>query len=77
MRQVQVLTTLSPSTQKRLTEKGLFPEMHAITDGRRKAYYADEIDDWIANPPPFNDPASSKTRDPVSSTKKRLQPYKK
>ncbi|MGO7165629.1 helix-turn-helix transcriptional regulator [Rhizobium leguminosarum] len=54
MRQVHALTTLSPSTQKRMTKKGLFPKMHRITDGRKKAYYADEIHDWIANPPPFN-----------------------
>ncbi|WP_156943329.1 putative DNA-binding transcriptional regulator AlpA [Ensifer sp. WSM1721] len=56
MRQVCILTTLSESTIKRLMHMGLFPKWHRVTPGRRKAFYADEVDDWIANPPPFDNP---------------------
>lgn len=76
MRQVCILTTLSESTIKRLMDMGLFPKWHRVTPGRRKAFYADEVDDWIANPP-FDDlPALGKAR-PATGRKMRPPSGKK
>ncbi|RVG14946.1 helix-turn-helix transcriptional regulator [Sinorhizobium meliloti] len=76
MRQVCILTTLSESTIKRLMDLGLFPMWHRVTPGRRKAFYADEVDDWIANPPPFDHlPALSKAR--AASGRKKGPPSRK
>lgn len=77
MRQVCILTTLSESTIKRLMKMGLFPKWHRVTPGRRKAFYADEVDDWIANPPPFDDLPEPSNARPASGSKKKPTSKKK
>lgn len=68
MRETCRRTTLSESTIKRLIPKKLFPEWHFFA-WRRKAFYADEVDDWIANPPPFDKLLSARKRKPPSNKK--------
>ncbi len=76
MRETCRRTTLSESTIKRLIPEGLFPEWHLIS-GRRKAFYADEVDDWIANPPPFDKLLSARKKSPASAKNRRPPPGKK
>lgn len=76
MRETCRLTTLSESTIKRLILKGLFPEWHPIS-GRRKAFYADEVDEWIANPPPFDKLLPTRKRKPPPGKKGKPPPGKK
>lgn len=74
MRQVRILTTLSESTIRRLIGKKLFPEPNHLTPDRRISFFADEVDDWIANRPPFDEPPSPSKA--ASGKKKRPPPRK-
>lgn len=52
---VQEKTQLSRSSIYRLESEGKFPKRIQLGDGHAVAWYANEIDEWLANRPRVSD----------------------